>query len=144
MATDPLSTENGTSAMTGQTPSQTPSQTPAQEQEQKLHEMLAALWVRSRQTVIDRAALLQTAANLWVENRLDEPTRMRAVDSAHKLAGVLGTFGLPRGTDLAREAEVLFGEATAAGKAEIERLQALMAELARLIELGPVAPHRPA
>jgi HPt (histidine-containing phosphotransfer) domain-containing protein len=72
---------------------------------------------------------------------LDEATRLRAVDSAHKLAGVLGTFGLPRGTDLAREAEVLFGEASGAGKEEVGRLQVLLAELTRLIEIGPLGPR---
>ena len=126
MTTDPLSKQNGSS------------HTPAQEQEHKLHAMLAALWVRSRHTVVERAELLQVAANLWVENALDEPTRMRAVDSAHKLAGVLGTFGLPRGTDLAREAEVLFGQVATTGRAEIERLQELMSELTHLIEVGPL------
>lgn len=112
-----------------------------QSNEQKLQAMLAALWDRSKHTVAERAALLQVAVDLWMEDRLDEPTRRSAVDSAHKLAGVLGTFGLPRGTDLAREAEVLFGESSAAGKEEIGQLQLLLAELTRLIEIGPLGPR---
>jgi HPt (histidine-containing phosphotransfer) domain-containing protein len=108
-----------------------------QSQEQKLQIMLSALWDRSRHTVVERAALLQEAGALLTDNRLDEATRQSAVDSAHKLAGVLGTFGLPRGTDLAREAEGLFGQATPPDKAEIERLQVLLAELTRLIDRGP-------
>jgi HPt (histidine-containing phosphotransfer) domain-containing protein len=127
MASDPLTQSESTSANT-------------LSQEQKLQAMLSALWDRSRHTVAERAELLQVAGNLWVENRLDEATRLRAVDSAHKLAGVLGTFGLPRGTDLAREAEVRFGESTPPRKEEIDRLQVLLAELARLIELGPIRP----
>jgi HPt (histidine-containing phosphotransfer) domain-containing protein len=111
----------------------------AQIQEQKLQTMLSALWDRSRHTVAERAALLQAAGNLLTDNRLDEATKLSAVDSAHKLAGVLGTFGLPRGTDLAREAELLFGQSTPPGKTEIERLQLLLAELTRLIDLGPLA-----
>ena len=83
--------------------------TEAQSQEQKLQTMISALWERSRHTVAERAALLRTAGDLLSDNGLDEATQQQAVDSAHKLAGVLGTFGLPRGTDLAREAEVLFG-----------------------------------
>jgi HPt (histidine-containing phosphotransfer) domain-containing protein len=98
-----------------------------QTQEQKLQIMLSAVWERSRHTVAERAALLQKAGALLTENRMDEATQQRAVDSAHKLAGVLGTFGLPRGTDLAREAEGLFGQTTPPGKAEIERLQLLLA-----------------
>src|ERR1700744_3147062 len=102
--------------------------------------MLSAVWDRSRHTVAERAALLQAAGHLWTNNRLDEATKLSAVDSAHKLAGVLGTFGLPRGTDLAREAELLFGQSTPPGKMEIERLQVLLAELARLIDRGPLGP----
>jgi HPt (histidine-containing phosphotransfer) domain-containing protein len=109
-----------------------------QSQEQKLQSMISALWDRSRHTVVERAALLRTAGDLLAHNRLDEATQMNAVDSAHKLAGVLGTFGLPRGTDLAREAEVLFGQATKPGKMEIERLQVLLAELTHLIDRGPL------
>jgi HPt (histidine-containing phosphotransfer) domain-containing protein len=111
-----------------------------QTQEQKLQTMLSGLWERSRHTVAERAALLRTAGELWNENRLDAAMQRRAVDSAHKLAGVLGTFGLPRGTDLAREAECLFGQDTPPGRNEIERLQVLLAELSRLIEQGPQRP----
>jgi HPt (histidine-containing phosphotransfer) domain-containing protein len=102
--------------------------------------MLFALWERSRHTVAERAALLQAAAELWNDNQLDAATKLSAVDSAHKLAGVLGTFGLPRGTDLAREAESLFGQSTPPGKAELERLRHLLAELTRLIARGPARP----
>lgn len=102
--------------------------------------MLSGLWERSRHTVAERAALLQTAGELWNQNRLDAAMQRKAVDSAHKLAGVLGTFGLPRGTDLAREAECLFGQATPPRRDEIERLQVLLTELTRLIEQGPQRP----
>ena len=112
-----------------------------QTHEQKLQAMLSALWSRSRHTVAERAAQLQEAGTLLLEHRLDEATQLSAVDSAHKLAGVLGTFGLPRGTDLAREAEVLFGRADKPEQAEVERLQVLMAELVSLIERGPLGPQ---
>jgi HPt (histidine-containing phosphotransfer) domain-containing protein len=112
----------------------------AQSQEQKLQTMISALWERSRHTVIERAALLRTAGDLLSDKGLDQATQQRAVDSAHKLAGVLGTFGLPRGTDLAREAEVLFGQSTPLGRDEIERLRLLLAELTRLIDRGPIGP----
>jgi HPt (histidine-containing phosphotransfer) domain-containing protein len=108
-----------------------------QSQEQKLQAMISAVWERSRHTVVERAALLRTAGELLIDNRLDQATQRSAVDSAHKLAGVLGTFGLPRGTDLAREAEELFGQPMPPSKPEVERLQVLLAELANLIDRGP-------
>jgi HPt (histidine-containing phosphotransfer) domain-containing protein len=117
-----------------------PDENEAHSQEQKLQSMISALWERSRHTVVERAARLRSAGDLLSDNRLDQATQQSAVDSAHKLAGVLGTFGLPRGTDLAREAEVLFGQSTPPGKVEIERLQVLLAELTTLIDRGPIGP----
>ncbi|MGA3226464.1 MAG: Hpt domain-containing protein [Acidobacteriaceae bacterium] len=127
--------EHGRAANGGPTESPEP-----QSQEQKLQSMISALWERSRHTVVERAARLRTAGDLMSDNRLDHATQQSAVDSAHKLAGVLGTFGLPRGTDLAREAEVLFGQTTPPGKVEIERLRVLLAELTTLIDRGPLGP----
>jgi HPt (histidine-containing phosphotransfer) domain-containing protein len=131
MADDPLThkNENGHSA-------------DAPSHEQKLQTMISALWERSRHTVVERAALLRTAGELLVDNRLDQATQRSAVDSAHKLAGVLGTFGLPRGTDLAREAEELFGQSMPPSKPEIERLQVLLTELTHLIDRGPVGAEK--
>src|ERR1700684_2454430 len=97
---DPLNNRDETVG----TPATLSSSPEGQSPEQKLQTMLSALWERSRHTVVERAALLQEAGKLWSDDRLDEATRLRAVDSAHKLAGVLGTFGLPRGTELARGA----------------------------------------
>jgi HPt (histidine-containing phosphotransfer) domain-containing protein len=67
--------------------------------------------------------------------------RLRAVDSAHKLAGVLGTFGLPRGTELAREAEQVFGQPILPGNSATERLLLLLAELTSLVDRGPFGPR---
>jgi HPt (histidine-containing phosphotransfer) domain-containing protein len=132
MVDDPLTHRNGKPA------EENGHSADAQSQEQKLQAMISALWERSRHTVVERAALLRTAGDLLVDNRLDQATQRSAVDSAHKLAGVLGTFGLPRGTDLAREAEELFGQSMPPSKPEVERLQVLLSELTHLIDRGPV------
>ncbi len=131
---DPLNKRDETAATLPPSPQ-------AQSPEQKLQTMLSALWERSRHTVVERAALLQEAGKLWANDRLDETTRLRAVDSAHKLAGVLGTFGLPRGTELAREAEQVFGQPIPPSKIEIEQLLDLLAELTSMIDRGPVGPR---
>jgi HPt (histidine-containing phosphotransfer) domain-containing protein len=135
MAGDPLTHKNGIPDENGHSAS-------AQSQEQKLQAMISALWERSRHTVVERAALLRTAGDLLVDNRLDQATQRSAVDSAHKLAGVLGTFGLPRGTDLAREAEELFGQSMPPSKPEVERLLVLLSELTHLIDRGPVGARK--
>jgi HPt (histidine-containing phosphotransfer) domain-containing protein len=134
---DPLNKSDETVRTAATVPPSPETQSP----EQKLQIMLSALWERSRHTVVERSALLQEAGKLWADNRLDEDTRLRAVDSAHKLAGVLGTFGLPRGTELAREAEQVFGQAVPPTKVEIDRLLVLLAELTSLIDRGPLGPR---
>jgi Hpt domain len=101
--------------------------------QKKIHFMLAGIWKRSKDTVAHRVEILREATTAATKSGLDEPGRLRAVDSAHKLAGVLGTFGLPRGTDLAREVEETFGKPEALSRVELERLGTLLEELDYLV-----------
>ena len=55
-----------------------------------------------------RVANVEGAVNAVASGTLDHELRARAERDAHKLAGSLGTFGLQRGTDLARELETTF------------------------------------
>ncbi len=73
----------------------------------RLNELLASLWVRSRSSIAERLESLRSAQRRLELNLSDEQARHDGVDAAHKLAGILGTFGLPRGTELARQAELL-------------------------------------
>lgn len=67
---------------------------------QKLEAMLRTLWRGNQAVLLERVELLRAAPR-------DELARSQAREAAHKLAGVLGTFGLPQGTELAREAEAI-------------------------------------
>ena len=98
---------------------------------------LDRMWAKFLPELEKRVAFLERANAALAAGTLNVDLRAKANAAAHKLAGVLGTFGLPRGTDLAREAEGLFGQTTPPGKVEIERLQVLLAELAILISRGP-------
>ena len=55
-----------------------------------------------------RVATVEGAVDAIASGRLDHALRARAERDAHKLAGSLGTFGLQRGTELARELETVF------------------------------------
>jgi HPt (histidine-containing phosphotransfer) domain-containing protein len=96
--------------------------------------MLAKIWERSQKTVAEHVDVLTRALELAARGELDEASRVRAVDSAHKLAGVLGTFGLPRGTDLARVAEHAFGQPSGISDGELEPLASALEELSSLIQ----------
>ncbi len=55
-----------------------------------------------------RVATVEGAVDALSAGRLDHAMRASAERDAHKLAGSLGTFGLQRGTELARELEITF------------------------------------
>ncbi|HZQ44111.1 MAG TPA: Hpt domain-containing protein [Acidobacteriaceae bacterium] len=70
-------------------------------------ELISALWERSAPILTDRLHGLDVACEAAVVGRLSPMMRRGAADTAHKLAGSLGMFGYPRGTELAREIEQL-------------------------------------
>ena len=74
---------------------------------EKTARMLAALWVKSIPVITERVALVRAAHTALAADALDDATRNQAEQAAHKLAGVLGTFGFPEGTDAARRIEQL-------------------------------------
>ncbi len=102
--------------------------------QQKLHQLLAALWEQSRNTVAAHVETLRQARTLAENSQLDDASRARAIDSAHKLAGMLGTFGLPRGTELARVAEQEFREPGGPSPQKAEGLRSPLDELHNLVQ----------
>ena len=72
-----------------------------------MREALSRLWVKFLPEIENRLAILEDAADALAGGDLTDELREQAHQAAHKLAGVLGTFGLKRGTELARMAEEL-------------------------------------
>jgi HPt (histidine-containing phosphotransfer) domain-containing protein len=78
--------------------------------QQKLQSMLVELWNQHRSAIEERVELLSRACDALREGTLDSVSREEAQSAAHKLAGVLGTFGRSEGTDLARRIEILLAD----------------------------------
>jgi len=95
------------------------------------------LWVRFLPEINERAAILEQAAAAVSKQASTAESRQAAHEAAHKLAGVLGTFNLARGTDLARELELTFSRETPHDPEDGRRLAAKVAELRALIESRP-------
>lgn len=95
-------------------------------------EALNRMWVRFLPEIENRLALVEDAASALVGPGLPAELREAAHQAAHKLAGILGTFGLPRGTELARQAEHLLANDIAADSAA--NLTVWLSELRNLIE----------
>jgi HPt (histidine-containing phosphotransfer) domain-containing protein len=104
---------------------------PANEQ---LQQLLMKLWANSKATIAERLETIRQAQIQMAKNSLDGATRTHAVDAAHKLAGILGTFGLPEGTELARQVEEGLNGTNPAEGLNADGLDALVKRLAVLID----------
>ncbi len=72
---------------------------------------LDRLWTRFQPEIEERVAALEAAAAAVRDSSLTRAQLEAAHTAAHKLAGVLGTFGLDEGTAIARELEQAFDPA---------------------------------
>ena len=99
-----------------------------------LSEALNQLWARFLPQTRERVSILESAAEAAAAQQLSIDRQQAARSAAHKLAGVLGTFGLAEGTDLARELESLYSPEKSLDPAASARLASIAARLRTLIE----------
>ena len=92
-------------------------------------EAMNRLWSKYLPQLEDRVITLEKAANDLAKGNLTTTQREAASSDAHKLAGVLGTFGLYEGTLLAREAEEAYNGNVAGNGATAARLAEIAATL---------------
>ena len=105
--------------------------------------VLAKVWARRRDGVLEQVGLLETAAAGLAGGTLPEADRAAAAAAAHRLAGSLGMFGLVDGSARAREAELLLGGTSLApaDAPALERLAAaLRAQVEATAQLGEAPP----
>lgn len=100
---------------------------------EKLEKLLRELWRNNRTLLLERVQCMRDAQQQMAEASVDTRIRQQAREAAHKLAGVLGTFGLRRGTELALEAESLLDEQEARSAAEAARMSEIVEELETMI-----------
>ena len=92
------------------------------------------MWNKFREDIGERARVLDDAARAAAAGKLKREERAAAQAAAHKLAGTLGTFGLERGTKLARELENLYSGEAIADTGFARRAGALAKEIRAIIE----------
>jgi HPt (histidine-containing phosphotransfer) domain-containing protein len=73
-----------------------------------MSEALDRMWARFLPQMQERVDTLDAAAQAFAAGSLSVEQQEEALSAAHKLAGVLGTFGLTSGTVLARELELIY------------------------------------
>lgn len=100
----------------------------------QMSEAMNRLWEKFLPQMEERVSTLENAAaRLAAANALSADEQSRAGAEAHKLAGVLGTFGLKEGTELAREAEVLYSGELQTDPEKSSRLRVIAEELKAMI-----------
>jgi len=99
-----------------------------------LTEAINRLWAQFLPQMRGRVDTLETAAAAFAANKLSSAQQVQANDAAHKLAGALGSFGLTKGTVLARELEIMYSRESGPDSALAARLGQIAAELRTLIE----------
>jgi HPt (histidine-containing phosphotransfer) domain-containing protein len=99
-----------------------------------LSQAIDGLWERFLPEISERVAVLEAAVTAATMHKLNGKQREAAQAAAHKLAGVLGTFGLTRGTVLARELELTFARESSPGFSAATKLAEAAAELHAMIE----------
>jgi HPt (histidine-containing phosphotransfer) domain-containing protein len=98
-----------------------------------LAEALKRLWAKHLTQMEKRVVTLQNAAESLANGTLTAKEQELAGADAHNLAGVLGTFGLKEGTELAREAESLCGGSPNGDPVAASRLRAIAEQLRSMI-----------
>ena len=96
---------------------------------QKIEAMLKVMWKSSRPTIEERLETLRGARQRLAEGSLDRIARKEAESAAHKLAGVLGTFGLPEGSASASKIEALMAQEAGINQKQEQEFAHLLSDL---------------
>ncbi|MDQ4130758.1 MAG: Hpt domain-containing protein [Actinomycetota bacterium] len=105
---------------------------------------LQALFEKHGDEFDRRIQTLEEAVSAVRAGALDDELRGEANRDAHKLVGSLGMFGLPRGSELARELEQALASPGGPPASEAPRLAELVVALRQEIEAPSAGPPRPA
>jgi HPt (histidine-containing phosphotransfer) domain-containing protein len=102
-------------------------------EDSSLAQAMEKLWIRFLPQMQERLTTMEAANAAIAAGKLSQDHRTAANAAAHNLAGVLGTFGLTRGTVLAREAEVIYAGDIGTDRDALTTLRNIAAELRALI-----------
>ncbi|MGI0487334.1 response regulator [Pantanalinema rosaneae CENA516] len=94
-----------------------------------------ATWEQFKPSMLERLAILNQALVALQQGQLTDELRQMAEGVAHKLAGSLGMFGFPTGSELGRQVEYWFQSFT--GQQPAPELETLVMALHRELEKPP-------
>ena len=113
------------------------SSTPSEGKEYELTQRILKLWERYKPLCLERLSVIEEARTAASSAALDDQVRGKAESAAHKLAGVLGSIGLPEGSKTASELESLLQPGNTLAPGQLSRLSELLASLRSQLTRGP-------
>jgi HPt (histidine-containing phosphotransfer) domain-containing protein len=99
----------------------------------QIDDILAQLWRKNLPVIRERLDLMDKLGAAAASGTLDEPTRIEALSIAHKLAGSLGMYGYPQGTEVASKMERILKSPT---PETLATLHALATDLRKSLAAG--------
>lgn len=90
---------------------------------------ISNIWEQVKGTVQHRVSLLEQAITLLHHNQLTDDVRQQAVQTAHKLIGSLGMFGVDRGSQLAQAMQPLLEQTQSSDRDQLQQLSQLITDL---------------
>jgi HPt (histidine-containing phosphotransfer) domain-containing protein len=115
------------------------SSTPSEGGEYELTQRILKLWERYKPLCLERLSVIEEARTAASSTALNDEARGKAESAAHKLAGVLGSIGLPEGSKIASEIEALLQPGDTLTPGQLSRLSELVANLRSQLTRGPTA-----
>jgi HPt (histidine-containing phosphotransfer) domain-containing protein len=115
------------------------SSTPSEGRECELAQRILKLWERYKPLCLERLSVIEEARTAASSTALNDEVRGKAESAAHKLAGVLGSIGLPEGSKIASEIEALLQPGDTLAPRQLLRLSELVANLRSQLTRGPTA-----
>jgi HPt (histidine-containing phosphotransfer) domain-containing protein len=113
------------------------SSTPSEGREYELTQRILKLWERYKPLCLERLNVIEEARTAASSTALNDEVRGKAESAAHKLAGVLGSIGLPEGSKTASELESLLQPGNTLAPGQLSRLSELLASLRSQLIRGP-------
>jgi DNA-binding response OmpR family regulator len=95
---------------------------------------IAQVWNTFKVHWQDQLHLLQEISHQWTVHAVDPELLEQATAAAHRLAGSLGTFGRPLGTEIARRVETLLSSETEPNSVTALQLSTLVNQLQQAVE----------
>jgi len=110
----------------------------------KVLSVVAEIRAKFQATFTEKVEIFERAIASLEIGTLDNKLRQEAQDKAHKLVGSLGTLGLPKGSEVARQIEHLFKVENILNPGAAQQIEVLVNLLQHIFDRPPAEPDREA